>query len=386
MPTAVIVDCVRTPVGRSHAKRGAYRDVRSDELVLQLLRALITRTGIDPNEIEDVILGTTRQIDEQSVNVARMVVLAGGLPFHIGGVTVNRLCGSSLQAVNQAANSIVAGCEEVLVVGGLEHMHHVPIEEDFKVHPNVFSRMPKAALLMGQTAEHLAVTRHISRDEQDRFALRSHQRAIAAYERGEFKRELVPITTPGREPGQTVVVDRDQCVRPEICLTQLGLLQPAFNPVDGTVTAGNCSPLNDGAALMLMMSDTKAKELGLRPLVRFVTSAVTGVDPMLMGMGPVPATEKALKRAKMTLRNVDLIELNEAFAAQVLACLQDFPIDPDRLNVRGGAIALGHPLGASGARMLTTLINTLVDRDLNVGLATLCIGIGQGITTIIERV
>jgi acetyl-CoA acyltransferase len=386
MPTPVIVDCVRTPIGRSHAKRGAYKDVRGDELVLQLVTRIIARTGIDPNQIEDVILGTSREFDEQSANVARMVVLAAGLPLTVGGTTVNRLCGSSLQAINQAANAITAGCEEVLLVGGLEHMHHVPIEVDHNLHPRVWDRMPKAGMLMGLTADHLATTRKISREKQDQYALRSHMRAVAAYERAEFRRELVPIVAPGRAPGETVMVERDQCVRPETNLEQLAQLHPAFDPTGGTVTAGNCSPLNDGAALTLMMSDRKAAELGLKPLVRVVTSAVAGVDPMIMGMGPVPATEKALKRAKMSLKDVDLFELNEAFAAQVLSCLQELPIDEEKFNVRGGAIALGHPLGASGARLMTTLVNAMIDRNVNVGLATMCIGLGQGITTIVERV
>jgi acetyl-CoA acyltransferase len=306
-----------------------------------------------------------------------------------GGTTVNRLCGSSLQALNQASHSIVAGFEDVQIVGGLEHMHHIPMDHGVDLNPKLFQRTSKGALLMGVTAEFLAQTQGIGREAQDQFALRSHQRAAAAQKKGEFKKEMVPVF--GRnEEGERFLVDFDQCVRPDTSLDALGALPPAFMPKLGTVTAGNSSPLNDGAAALLVMSETKAKSLGLKPLVRVRATAVAGVEPAVMGTGPVPATKKALKRAGLALSDIDLIELNEAFAVQALACLamlgmKDDAIDA-KVNVRGGAIAIGHPLGASGARISTTLIYNMLDRGANLGLATMCIGVGQGIATVFERV
>jgi acetyl-CoA acyltransferase len=385
MKQAVVVDCVRTPIGRAHKKLGVFRDVRADDLAVILVRALIERTGIDPAEIEDVVLGVTEQQREQGSNIARIVAVMAGLPVETGGATINRLCGSSLQALNQTAHSIIAGCEDVHIVGGLEHMHRIPVEFDVDVNPKLFEYTTKDALLIGQTAELLAQNHGITRRQQDEFAVRSHHRAAAAHAAGEFKREIIPA--PGHDrKGNSILVEMDQCVRPDTSMEQLAALQPAFSPGVGTVTAGNSSPLNDGAAVMLVMSDEKAEQLGLKPLVRIVSTAVVGVDPCVMGTGPVPATFKALKRANMTLKDLDLVELNEAFAAQVLACLQQLEFDDDELNVRGGAIALGHPLGASGARIATTLIHNMIDRDATVGLATMCIGVGQGIATIFERV
>jgi acetyl-CoA acyltransferase len=308
-----------------------------------------------------------------------------GLPIHTGGATINRLCGSSLQALNQAAHSIVAGGEDVHIVGGLEHMHHIPMDKDLDLNPKLFQRTSKGALHMGYTAEFLAQTHGISREEQDAFALRSHQRAAAAQAAGEFAREIVPVW--GRdEAGNRILVTADQCVRPDTSMEALAALQPAFMPGMGTVTAGNSSPLNDGAAALLVMSQEKAQSLGLKPLVRVVATAVVGVEPAVMGTGPVPATQKALARAGLKLEDIDLIELNEAFAAQALACVRMLGINEEKLNVRGGAIAIGHPLGASGARITTTLINNMIDRDATLGLATMCIGVGQGIATIFERI
>jgi acetyl-CoA acyltransferase len=279
----------------------------------------------------------------------------------------------------------MAGFEDVQIVGGLEHMHHYPMDKDIDLNPRLFHRTSKAALMMGGTAEFLAQTQGISREKQDAFALRSHQRAAAAHRQGEFRREIVPVA--GRdEAGRRILVEVDQCVRPDTSLEALAALKPAFMPGLGTVTAGNSSPLNDGAAALLLMSEEKAKALGLRPLVRVVATAVVGVEPSVMGTGPVPATKKVLQRAGMTLADVDLIELNEAFAAQAIACIQMLDLDEEKVNVRGGAIAIGHPLGASGARIATTLIHNMVDRDASVGLATMCIGVGQGIATIFERI
>jgi acetyl-CoA acyltransferase len=386
MKHAVVVDCVRTPIGRAHKEKGVFREVRSDDLAVEVVRALVERSGIEPNEIEDVVLGNTQQQGEQGFNAARAVALMAGLPMHTGGATINRLCGSSLQALNQASHAIMAGFEDVQIVGGLEHMHHIPMEADLDLNAKLFTRTSKAALHMGITAEFLAQTHGISRQEQDAFALRSHRRAAAAQAGGEFKKEMVPVW--GRdEAGDRVLVDRDQCVRPDTSAEALGALKPAFLPPGlGTVTAGNSSPLNDGAAALLIMSDEKAKALGLKPLVRVLATAVVGVEPAVMGSGPVPATQKALKRAGLSLKDIDLIELNEAFAAQSIACIRMLELDEEKVNVRGGAIAIGHPLGASGARISTTLIHNMIDRGANLGLATMCIGVGQGIATIFERV
>ncbi len=385
MKTAVIVDCCRTPVGRAHAEKGALRDVRSDDLAVEVVRALIERTGIDPNEIEDVVLGNTQQQREQGFNVARTVGLMAGLPVEAGGATVNRLCGSSLQALAQASHAILADAEDVQIVGGLEHMHHIPMDASIDLNPKLFTRTSKGALLMGVTAEFLAQSQGISREEQDRFALASHQKANAATTSGQFAGEMIPVW--GRdEAGNRSLIERDQCIRADASMESLAALKPAFMPGIGTVTAGNSSPLNDGAAALLMMSEERAKSLGLKPLAKIRATAVAGVDPCVMGTGPVPATKKALKRAGLKLADIDLIELNEAFASQALACIQMLKMDEARVNVRGGAIAIGHPLGASGARIATTLIHAMHDRDATLGLATMCIGVGQGIAVVFERV
>ena len=385
MKTAVVVDCLRTPIGRAHKERGLFRDVRSDDLAVACVKALVERTGIEPAEIEDILLGNTQQTMEQGMNVARPIGLMAGLPIESGGATINRLCGSSLQALHQATHAIMAGFEDVHIVGGLEHMQHVPMDYGLALNPKLFHRTSKGALMMGVTAEFLAQTQGISRGEQDAFALRSHQLAAASQAAGDFQREIVPMY--GRdEQGHRFLADADQCVRSDTSLEALAALSPAFMPKVGTVTAGNSSPLNDGAAAMLVMSEEKAKSLGLTPLVRIKSTAIAGVEPSVMGTGPVPATAKALQRAGMQLADIDLIELNEAFAAQSLACIRMSKLDPERVNVRGGAIAIGHPLGASGARIATTLIHAMIDRDANLGLATMCIGVGQGIAMVIERV
>jgi len=385
MKTAVIVDCVRTPVGRAHKDKGVFRDVRSDDLAVTVIKALVERSGIDPVHIEDVVMGNTQQVGEQGMNAARCIGLMAGMPIESGGTTVNRLCGSSLQALNQAAHSVMVGSEDVQVVGGLEHMLHFPMDVGVDPNPKLFHRTSKAALAMGYTAEFLAMSQGISRQEQDAFALRSHLRAAAAHAKGEFKREIVPCW--GRdENGERVLVEVDQCVRADCSAESLSSLKPAFVPNMGTVTAGNSSPLNDGAAALLIMSEEKAKALGLKPKVRIRATAIAGVDPAIMGTGPVPATKKALERAGLKLEDIDLIELNEAFAAQALACIRMLKLNEEIVNVRGGAIAIGHPLGASGARVATTLIGNMIDRGANIGLATMCIGVGQGIATIFERV
>ncbi|MBA4016439.1 MAG: acetyl-CoA C-acyltransferase FadA [Pirellula sp.] len=386
MTEAVIVDAVRTPIGRSHKDKGVYRDVRSDDLAAIVVKALVERTGVDPERIEDVVLGNTQQQGEQGFNVARNVALLAGLPATAAGATVNRLCGSSLQAVAQAAHSVMAGGEDVQIVGGLEHMLHIPMDQDLDINPKLFQQTSKAALHMGYTAEFLAQTQGISREDQDLFALHSHQKATAAFAAGEFRGEIIPVW--GRdETGRRVLVEVDQCVRPDCSLEGLAALKPAFMPPGlGTVTAGNSSPLNDGAAALLMMGRATADELGLKPIAKIRSTAVCGVDPAVMGTGPVPATKKALKRAGLTLADIGLIELNEAFAAQALACIRMLKLDESKVNVRGGAIAIGHPLGASGARISCTLLHAMQDRDVQFGLATMCIGIGQGIAVVFERI
>ena len=385
MSSPVVIDACRTAIGRSSAEKGVFRHVRSDDLAAAVVRAIVKRTGIDPAEIEDVVLGNTQQQQEQGFNVARIVGLMSGLPTSAAGTTINRLCGSSLQAVNQAAHSIIAGGEDVQIVGGLEHMQHIPMDAGMDFNPKLFHATSKGALHMGYTAEFLAQSQGISREAQDAFALASHQKAATATESKEFAREIVPVTGHN-EDGTPIEVTTDQCIRPDTSLEALAALKPAFMPGIGTVTAGNSSPLNDGAAALLMMSEEKAQSLGLTPLVRVKATAVAGVDPAVMGTGPVPATQKVLKRAGLELSDIDLVELNEAFAAQAIACIQMLGLDDNKVNVRGGAIAIGHPLGASGARIATTLIHNMIDRDASLGLATMCIGIGQGIATVFERV
>src|SRR5262249_32346413 len=385
MRQAVIIDAVRTPIGRAHPEKGIFRDVRADDLSADLMRALLERTGVPAAEVEDIHWGCVKQEREQGYDVARMAALIAGLPIEVGGVTVNRNCGSSLQAINQAAQSIAAHCEDVQIAGGVEHMHHIPMEAGFDPSPRIFFRHSQATLNMGLTAENLALRYQISRRAQDEFALRSHQRAAAATDSGAFSREVIP--TWGRdEEGRRKILTEDQCIRRDTNLEALAALKPAFMPEGGTVTAGNASPLNVGAAALLVMSEERAAELGLKPKVRIKAMAVAGVDPSVMGIGPVPATHKALERAGLKLEDIDLIEINEAFAAQTLTVIKLLKADPEKVNVRGGAIAIGHPLGASGARIATTLIHAMEDRKARYGLATMCIGAGQGIATVFEAV
>jgi acetyl-CoA acyltransferase len=383
MRQAVVIEAVRTPVGRAHAEKGIFRDVRADDLSGDLMKALLERVGLPASAVEDIQWGCVKQEREQGYDIARMAALIAGLPIEVGGVTVNRNCGSSLQAINQAAQSIAARCEDVQIAGGVEHMHHIPMEAGFDPSPRFFYRHSQAVLNMGLTAENLALKYRISRREQDEFALRSHRRAADATDSGAFSKEVVP--TWGRdEEGRRKVITEDQCIRRDTSLEALGALKPAFMPEGGTVTAGNSSPLNVGAAALLVMSEERARELGLKPKVKIRAMAVAGVDPSVMGIGPVPATHKALERAGLKLEDIDLIEINEAFAAQTLAVIKLLKADPEKVNVRGGALAIGHPLGASGARIATTLIHAMAARKARLGLATMCIGAGQGIATIFE--
>ncbi len=383
MRRAVVIEAARTPVGRAHPEKGIYRDVRADDLAADILRPLLDRAGVQPSLVEDIHWGCVKQQNEQGYDVGRMAALIAGLPVETGAATVNRLCGSSLQAIHQAAQSIAAECEDVQIAGGVEHMHHIPMELGFDVSPRLYFRHSPAVMHMGLTAENLALRYKISRKEQDEFALRSHTLAAQATDSGKFAREIVP--TWGRdEEGRRKTMHEDQCIRRDTSLEALSSLKPAFMPDGGSVTAGNSSPLNVGAAALLIMSEDRAKELGLKAKVRVRAMAVAGVDPSVMGIGPVPATKKALERAGLKLEDIDLIEINEAFAAQTLAVIKLLKANPEKVNVHGGAIAIGHPLGASGARIATTLIHALLDRKKQFGLATMCIGAGQGIATIFE--
>jgi acetyl-CoA acyltransferase len=385
MRRAVVVEAVRTPIGRAHAEKGMYRDVRADDLSADLMRALLERANVPPSEIEDIHWGCVKQEREQGYDVARMASLIAGFPVEVGGVTVNRNCGSSLQAINQAAQSIAAECEQVLIAGGVEHMQHIPMESGIDISPRYLYRHSEATVYMGLTAENLAMRYRISRREQDEFALRSHRRAAEATDSGAFRAEIIP--TWGRDDeGRRRHMTEDQCIRRDTSLEALSALKPVFMPDGGTVTAGNSSPINVGSAAVLIVSDERAKELGLKPKARIRAMAVAGVDPSVMGIGPVPATHKVLERAGLKLADIGLIEINEAFAAQALAVIKMLGADLEKVNVRGGAIAIGHPLGASGARIATTLIHTMLDRKVQFGLATMCIGAGQGIATILEAI
>lgn len=385
MKNAVVIDAVRTPVGRAHPDRGFYRHTRSDDLAAACVHALLDRTQVPAEAIEDLVMGNTQQTLEQGMNVARTVGLVAGLNASTGGTTVNRLCGSSLQAINQASHAIAAGAEDVQIVGGLEHMHHVSMMHAVDINPKMYRTTSKGAMMMGITAEFLAQSMGISRQDQDEFACSSHRKAALANEAGKFNQERIEMYGHD-ESGNLVLLDHDQCVRAETTMEILAGLEPAFMPKVGTVTAGNSSPLNDGAAAMLIMSSEKAEEMGLKPIARIRASAVAGVDPCVMGTGPVPATKKALKRAGLELSDIGLIELNEAFAAQALACVRMLGMDLAKVNVRGGAIAIGHPLGASGARIATTLLHAMQQDQIQFGLATMCIGAGQGIATIFELI
>jgi 3-oxoadipyl-CoA thiolase len=393
---AFIIDAVRTPIGR-HG--GALARVRPDDLAAIPIKAIIERTSIDPATVDDVVLGCANQAGEDNRNVARMAALLADLPVDIAGQTVNRLCGSGLQAVNAAAQAIAAGDGDVFIAGGVESMSRAPYamlkpEEGFargapQIADTVLGwrfvnpRFPEHWTIgLGETAENIAEKYGITREAQDRFALRSQQNAGQALAAQRFADELVPVEIAGRK-GAVTIVDTDEHPRPETTLEQLAKLQPAFRK-GGTVTAGNASGLNDGAAALVLVSEERLKQLGAQPLARVLATAVAGVHPHFMGLGPVPATQKALQRAGMTMKDVALIEMNEAFAAQCLGCIRDLDVDPEIVNVNGGAIALGHPLGCSGARIMTTLVHELRRRGGGIGLATMCIGVGQGISTIVE--
>ncbi|TKB51905.1 acetyl-CoA C-acyltransferase FadA [Ferrimonas aestuarii] len=387
MKHAVIVDCIRTPMGRS--KGGVFRNVRAETLSAELMKQLLERNPqVDPEEIEDVIWGCVQQTLEQGFNVGRNAALLAGLPKSVGAVTVNRLCGSSMQAIHDAARAIMIGDGDIFIVGGVEHMGHVPMNHGVDFHPGLANNVAKAAGMMGLTAEMLGKMHGISRQAQDEFGARSHQLAHQATLEGRFANEIVAINGHDAD-GALIRVTEDEVIRPETTAESLSTLRPVFDPVNGTVTAGTSSALSDGASAMLMMSEDKAKALGLPIRARVRSMAIAGCDPSIMGYGPVPATHKALKRAGLTMNDIQQVELNEAFAAQSLPCAKDLGLldkMDEMVNLNGGAIALGHPLGCSGARISTTLINLMEHRDVELGLATMCIGLGQGIATVFERV
>jgi len=392
----VIIDAVRTPVGR-HG--GALSSVRPDDLLARAISALVERTGVPVDRIEDVIAGCTNGAGEDNRNVARMASLLAGLPIEVAGQTVNRLCGSGLQAVVSAGHAIRAGEGDVFVAGGVESMSRAPW---VMLKPSTgFSRVPppmadttvgwrftnpempeRWTVSLGETAEIVAESHGITREEQDAYALESQRRAGLALDENRFADEIVPVSVPQRK-GDPIVVDTDEHPRPDVTAEQLAKLQTVFR-ADGTVTAGSASGINDGAAAVLVTGAAAAEELGLEPMARLGASAVAGVDPSCMGIGPVPATRKALARAGLTVDDLDLVELNEAFAAQALPCIRELGLDPATVNVNGGAIALGHPLGGTGARLLTTLVHELKRRGGGTGLVTMCIGVGQGIATIVH--
>jgi 3-oxoadipyl-CoA thiolase len=396
---AWIVSAVRTPVGRYG---GALARVRPDDLAAAAIKAAVERAAIDPYQLEDVILGCANQAGEDNRNVARMSALLAGLPVEIAGQTVNRLCGSGLQAINSAAHAIMVGDGDAFVAGGVESMTRAPYvmakpetpydrgnREMYDTTLGWRFTNPRLAQMhhpysMGETGENVAQQCGVTREEQDEFALRSHQRAVAAIEDGRFKDQIVPITVP-QPKGDPILVERDEHPRPDTSMEALTRLKPAFRE-HGSVTAGNSSGINDGASATVVVEADLARRLGLRPMARILATAVAGVDPSVMGLGPIPATRKALARAGLEVGDLDLIELNEAFASQSIAVIRELGLDAERVNVNGGAIAMGHPLGMSGARLITMLAHELERRQARYGLATMCIGVGQGIATIIERV
>jgi len=400
MRNVVIIDAIRTPIGKYG---GVLSSVRPDDMVALLLKKIVERNNLDPKLIDDIYIGCSNQAGEDNRNVARMAVILAGLPISIPAATVNRLCGSGLEAIAIASSMIKAGIGDIYIAGGVESMSRAPFvipkattafQRDIQIYDTTIGwrfvnpRWPKEypPISMGETAENLAELYKISREEQDLFAYNSHMKAVKAQREGKFNEEIIPVEIVDNKTGNTIKVDKDEGPRPDTSLEKLAKLKPVFRP-NGTVTAGNSSGINDGASVVLIMSEEKAEELGYNPKMRIIASATAGVNPNIMGIGPVPATQKLLRKTGLNLEDIDLIEINEAFAAQVLACLKEFGIDPDdpRLNPNGGAIALGHPLGCSGARITTTLFHEAKRRNIKYALATMCIGVGQGISMLFEK-
>ncbi|MBV1788264.1 acetyl-CoA C-acyltransferase FadA [Marinobacterium sp. D7] len=382
----VIVDGLRTPMGRS--KGGCFRNVRAEELSAATIRGLLARNPqVDPNAIEDVIWGCVNQTLEQGFNIARNASLLAGLPHSVAGQTVNRLCGSSMSALHTAAQAIQTGNGDIFIVGGVEHMGHVAMDHGVDINPALSKQVAKASMMMGLTAEMLGRMNMVSREDQDAFGARSHQLAYQAQIDGRWGNEILPIEGHD-ERGFKTLVEQDEVIRPETTVETLATLKPVFVPKVGTVTAGTSSAISDGASAMLVMSAARAAELGVTPRARILSMAVAGCDPSIMGYGPVPASQKALQRAGLTTADLDIVELNEAFAAQAISVLKGLRLLDEldtKVNLNGGAIALGHPLGCSGTRISTTLINVMEQQNATLGLATMCIGMGQGIATVFER-
>lgn len=389
MEKAVIVEACRTSIARA-GEKGWLRNMRSDDMAVVLIKELLKRVPqLKPGEIEDVIIGCAMTSREQGANVARNITILAGIPFEVAAQTVNRFCASSLESIMQAARAIMLGDGEIMIAGGIESMTHVPMGSDIIPNQKLFNLIDNASFFMGQTAEIVAERWKISRQEQDEFALWSHQKAVAAQGEEKFKKQIVPVEGE-MENGTKFMVDKDQCPRRDTSLEKLSTLKLAFRPEGmGTITAGNSSPLNDGAAMVLMMSEKKAKELGLKILAEIKSMAVAGVAPEIMGTGPIPATRKALKRAGLELKDLDVIEINEAFAVVPIVCCQELGISKEeqqkKLNLCGGAVAIGHPLGASGARIVNDLLYEMERRDAKYGLATMCIGMGEGSAIILGR-
>jgi acetyl-CoA acetyltransferase family protein len=382
MRKAVIVDAVRTPIARAHPDKGWFKDTRSDELGVIVIRELLQRTNVDPRQIEDVILGCANQTGEQAMNVARYSAIMSGLPFEVAAQTINRQCASSMTAVHSAAQAIMTGCGDIFIAGGIESMTHLPEGTGADLNPRRFQFIDRSSSSMGLTAENLAEIYNISRQEQEAFALRSHQKAIATQEEGRFCDEIVPVEVPS-DNGGTELIDKDQNPRSYTSLELMAALEP-ISRSGGTITAATASPASDGAAAIMLMSQEKSEEIGLKPRVKVISMAVSGVDPRLMGLGIVPAARKALERAGLTSADIDLAELNEAFAVVAMVAIRELGIDEGKVNPNGGAVALGHPMGCTGARLVTTLVHEMVRRQSRYGLAAMCVGMGQGAATILE--
>jgi acetyl-CoA acyltransferase len=379
MREVVVIDGVRTPIGRGHPEKGYYKDIKATDLAILCVQRLLERNPkVDRAEIEDVVWGCANQQGEQGFNIGRQIALVSGLPVEVAGTTVDRQCASSLQATNFAAMELMTGCGEIAIAGGVEHMTHIPMGAGIQPNRKLLEMFPRDMFFMGLTAERLAAMYKITREQADAFSLRSNQRAVAARDR--FKEEIVPVPLPD---GPTV--DVDQGPRGDTTLEKMASLKPSFKP-DGQVTAGNASQISDGAVAVLLMTAERARSLGLQPMAKIRGMGVAGVPPEIMGWGPVPSSHKALKRAGVSAKDIGLWEINEAFACQVLACNTDLKINEEILNVNGGAVALGHPLGCSGARLVTTLLHEMRRRKTALGVATLCIGGGQGVATVFEQV
>jgi len=382
MREAVVVDAVRTPIARAHPEKGWFKDIRSDELSVIVIRELLRRTNVDPSQIEDVILGCANQTGEQAMNVARYIAIMAGLPFEVAAQTINRQCASSMTAVHSAAQAIMTGCGDIFIAGGIESMTHLPEGAGADLNPKRFQFIHRSSSSMGLTAENLAEMYNISRQEQEEFASRSHRKAIAAQEEGRFKDEMVPVEITS-DNGSKRLIDSDQNPRPYTSPELMAALEP-ISQQGGTITAATASPASDGAAAIMLASQEKAEEIGLMPKAKVLSMAVAGVDPKLMGLGMVPATRKALERAGLTIADIELAELNEAFAVVALVAIRELGIDEEKVNPNGGAVALGHPMGCTGARLVTTLVHEMARRQARYGLAAMCVGMGQGAATVLE--